>query len=73
MFSDGGGVDRIENFDALRGDRLDLSAFGFANGSAALAAAHDVGANCVIQLDLDDSVTLLGVAKSELTLSAFLI
>ena len=73
VFADGGGADRIEDFDALRGDRLDLSAFGFADGSAALAAAHDVGANCVIQLDLDDSVTLLGVAKSELTLSAFLI
>ncbi|MFN0044006.1 MAG: beta strand repeat-containing protein [Alphaproteobacteria bacterium] len=73
VFTDGGGADRIEDFDALRGDRLDLSAFGFGNGSAALQAAHDVGANCVIQLDLDDSVTLLGVAKSELTLSAFLI
>jgi hypothetical protein len=35
--------------------------------------ATDVGANCVIQLDADDSVTLLGVSRSDLSLGAFIV
>jgi hypothetical protein len=73
VFTDGTGADRVEDFDALRGDRLDVSSFGFANASAVLAMATDVGANCVIQLDADDSVTLLGVSRSDLSLGAFIV
>ncbi len=68
VFQDGSGNDLVSDFVAGAGspDRLDLTAFGFADFDAVLAAANTVGSNVVIQLDVDDSVTLLGVQEAQL-------
>ncbi len=42
------------------------SAFGFADLADLLASTTDVGSNTEIQLDADDSVTLIGVQKADL-------
>jgi len=61
----GTGQDTVSDF--LSGsDKLDLSAFGFADFTAVQAATHDVGGNAVIDLGGGDSVTLTGVTSSQL-------
>ena len=42
------------------------TAFGFADLVDLLASTTDVGSNTEIQLDADDSVTLIGVQKADL-------
>ena len=63
VFANGSGDDTVNDFTAGAGtdDVLDVSAFGFASKADAIAAATQAGADTVIQLDGDDSVTLLGV------------
>ena len=69
VFADGSGQDLIVDFDISEGDRLDLQAFGFADTDAVLAVAMDDGFDVVIQLDPDDSLTLIGTSISELAAS----
>ena len=47
-------------------DRIDLTAFGFANFNAILDRSSDAGADVVVDLDNGDQVTLIGVQKFEL-------
>lgn len=63
QFKDGDGDDTITDFTAGVGsdDRLDVSEFGFTDLADLLAATNDAGADRVIALDADDSVTLIGV------------
>jgi Ca2+-binding RTX toxin-like protein len=64
----GRGDDTINDFTAGAGtaDQMDVSAFGFADLADLLASTTDVGSNTEIQLDADDSVTLIGVQKADL-------
>ena len=75
VFQDGGNDDSVGDFvaGAATDDVLDVSAFGFASEADVSAAASQVGADAVIQLDADDSVTLLGVNASLLHDDDFLI
>lgn len=75
IFSDGSGNDTITDFVAGEGtdDVLNITAFGFASFADVINAASQVGANTLIQLDVDDSVTLLGVTLSDLDPSDVLI
>jgi Ca2+-binding RTX toxin-like protein len=68
IFGDGTGDDTINDFTAGAGtaDQMDVSAFGFADLADLLASTTDVGSNTEIQLDADDSVTLIGVQKADL-------
>jgi Ca2+-binding RTX toxin-like protein len=68
VFNNGGGDDTIVDFAAGAGteDAIDVSAFGYADLASLLAATNDVGGDAVIQLDVDDSVTLLGVSEAQL-------
>ncbi len=74
VFNNGAGDDTVNDFAAGAGsdDKLDIQAFGFANFAAVQAAATDVGANVLIQLDADDSVTLIGVQSANLHQDDFL-
>ncbi len=58
-----GGDDTVTDFTAGAGtpDVLDVTAFGFASFADVINAASQAGADTVIQLDIDDSITLLGV------------
>lgn len=75
IFSDGSGNDTITDFVAGEGtdDVLNITAFGFASFADVINAASQVGTNTLIQLDVDDSVTLLGVTLSDLDPSDVLI
>ncbi len=68
VFTDGGGNDTVVDFQAGAGsdDILDISDFGFADLAAVQTVTTDTGADMVIQLDVDDSVTLLGVSDPSL-------
>ncbi|MBT4907669.1 MAG: hypothetical protein HON62_12375, partial [Rhodospirillaceae bacterium] len=72
---DGDGDDTITDFTAGVGsdDRLDISEFGFTDLADLLAATNDAGADTVITLDADDSVTLIGVQKADLHEDDFLL
>jgi hypothetical protein len=74
QFKDGDGGDTINDFTAGAGsdDRLDVSDFGFTDLADLLAATNDAGADTVISLDADDSVTLIGVQKADLHEDDFL-
>ena len=74
VFADGCGDDTVNDFTPGAGtdDVLDVSAFGFASAADAIAAATQAGADTVIQLDADDSVTLLGVNVGDLDQDDFL-
>ncbi len=74
VFNNGAGDDTVNDFAAGAGsdDKLDIQAFGFANFAAVQAAATNVGANVLIQLDADDSVTLIGVQSANLHQDDFL-
>lgn len=65
LFDHGTGQDTVGDF-VSGSDKLDLSAFGFADFTAVQAATHDVGGNAVIDLGGGDSVTLTGVTSSQL-------
>ncbi|MEO6214869.1 MAG: calcium-binding protein, partial [Sphingomonas sp.] len=65
VFDLGTGQDTVSDF-ASGSDKLDLSAFGFADFAAVQAATHDVGGNAVIDLGGGDTVTLTGVLSSQL-------
>ncbi|MBT6403048.1 MAG: hypothetical protein HOK11_01345, partial [Rhodospirillaceae bacterium] len=75
QFKDGDGDDTITDFTAGVGsdDRLDISEFGFTDLADLLAATNDAGADTVITLDADDSVTLIGVQKADLHEDDFLL
>ena len=45
---------------------LDITAFGFASFADVINAATQVGNNTLIQLDANDSVTLIGVSLGDL-------
>jgi VCBS repeat-containing protein/ELWxxDGT repeat protein len=65
VFDHGTGQDMVGDFVSGT-DKLDLSAFGFANFAAVQAATHDVGGNAVIDLGGGDSVTLSGFLAAQL-------
>jgi VCBS repeat-containing protein len=66
-FTNGTGNDTIIGFEAGGPDDiLDITAFGFADFSAILAATTNVNGNAVIALDADDSLTLVGVNPTDL-------
>jgi Ca2+-binding RTX toxin-like protein len=71
--ADGCGQDSIFDFAAgvESDDVLDITSFGFADFSAVLAATTNVNGNAVIALDVDDSITLLGVTPDQLHLNDF--
>ena len=71
VFTDGSGDDVVVDFDISSGDFLNIHTFGFADFASVLAATTDVGSAAVIQLDSDDSVTLIGVNTSDLTTDDF--
>nr|MBC8240808.1 Ig-like domain-containing protein [Alphaproteobacteria bacterium] len=74
VFNIGGGDDTVNDFVAGAGsdDALDISDFGFANLASLLAVTNDAGANTVIQLDANDSITLIGVNEAQLHQDDFL-
>ena len=74
VFANGSGTDAIIGFTAgaAAGDKLDVADFGFLDVNAVKAASTQVGANTVIQLDVDDSLTLIGVNVGDLNQDDFL-
>ena len=72
VFEDTGSADIITDFVAGVGtdDVIDISAFGFSSFAKVQAIAVD-GPDVVLQLDADDSVTLLGVQLAELNAGDF--
>jgi Ca2+-binding RTX toxin-like protein len=64
------GHDSVTNFGTAK-DTLQFNMTLFANFSAAMADASQVGANTVFTIDANDSVTLDNVNKSNLTASNF--
>jgi len=64
------GQDEVTNFGTAK-DTLNFNASLFANFSAAMASASQVGANTVFTIDGSDSVTLDNVTKSSLAPSNF--
>ena len=75
IFGNFGKDDTVNDFAAGsgNGDILDIQAFSFADFSAVTAACNDSGSNCVVSLDADDEITLIGVQTSDLTAGDFLI
>lgn len=65
VFGVGTGQDIVGDFVSAS-DKLDLSAFGFADFAAVQAATHDVGGNAVIDLGAGDTVTLTGFLTAQL-------
>lgn len=71
-FAAGNGNDTIDDFALTSatlgetGDVLDLSAFGFANTAAVLAATSDVGGDATIAIAPGQTITLDGLVKSDL-------
>lgn len=68
IFNNGGGNDTVTDFSYGAGtdDVLDVSDFGFGDLTSLLLATNDIGSDTVIQLDVDDSVTLVGVSLTQL-------
>jgi Ca2+-binding RTX toxin-like protein len=64
------GNDEVTNFSTAK-DTLQFNASLFANFSAAMAAATQVGASTVFTIDANDSVTLDNVSNNSLTASNF--
>jgi hypothetical protein len=69
-FNAGFGANTITGFNTSH-DVLQLAAALFPNYTAVMADTHQVGANTVITYDLNDTITLIGVAASHLTVSDF--
>ncbi len=74
VFRDGFGDDTITDFTAGIGtdDKIDVSDFGLNNLADLLASSNDVGSNTVINLDGNDSLTLIGVQEFQLHEDDFL-
>ncbi|MCZ4274179.1 DUF4214 domain-containing protein [Maritalea porphyrae] len=70
VFANGSGNDTIRDFKD-GADIIDISDFGFADITALKAASTDQGGNVVIQLDVDDSVKLIGLNKVDLEAADF--
>ncbi|MEP4885266.1 MAG: FG-GAP-like repeat-containing protein, partial [Alphaproteobacteria bacterium] len=68
VFVNGAGDDTIGDFQAGAGtdDLVDVSDFGFIDFADLLASTNDSGADTVITLDGDDSLTLIGVQEADL-------
>jgi len=64
------GNDAVTNFSTAK-DALQFNASLFANFSAAMGAATQAGADTVLTIDANNSVTLDNVSKSSLTASNF--
>jgi len=64
------GHDEVTNFGTAK-DTLQFNASLFANFSAAMASASQVGANTVFTIDGNDTVTLDNVTKTSLTAGNF--
>ena len=64
------GHDEVTNFGIAK-DTLQFNASLFANFSAAMVAATQVGANTVFTIDTNDTVTLDNVVRSSLTAGNF--
>lgn len=60
---DAGGFDRIVGFSRID-DVIDLSAFGFADLAALVAASSNSRAGMVVNLDVDDKVTISGLTTT---------
>ena len=75
VFRQGDGDDSIADFVTGAGsdDVIDLTDFGFADLADVLNRATDSGADTVIALDIEDSVTLLGVDLAALDADDFLL
>jgi len=75
IFENGTGDDVITDFTAGAGsdDVIDVSDFGFTDLADLLAATNDSGADTVITLDGDDSLTLIGVQEADLHEDDFLL
>jgi hypothetical protein len=69
-FPDAMGHDEITNF-GLAKDTLGFNASLFANFTAAMNAATQVGANTVFTIDTNDTVTLDNVIKTSLAAGNF--
>jgi Ca2+-binding RTX toxin-like protein len=74
VFEAGMGHDTITDFAAGLGatDVIRLIGLGFDNFDNVLAAATDVGDNCVIQISAGESITLEGVQLAQLVADDFL-
>jgi hypothetical protein len=72
VFAPGNRNDTIRDFSAAAGDRIDLSAFAADPGAQLQIFAAQVGADTVLNFGNGDTLTLLGVTASGLTLSDFL-
>ena len=67
VFTDGDGADTVNDFQTgTGGDIVDVSAFGFADYAALSATFTQDGADTRIQLDADDTVTLVGINLADL-------
>jgi hypothetical protein len=64
------GLDEVTNFGTAK-DTLQFNAALFANFTAAMNAASQVGANTVFTIDANDTVTLDNVTKTTLTAGNF--
>jgi len=74
IFEDGDGADSINDFETgAGGDAMDVTNFGFASFSELSAKFSQVGADVLVELDADDSVTLVGVNVSDLLEAQFVI
>jgi Ca2+-binding RTX toxin-like protein len=71
VFNAGFGMDFILDFS--NGDRIQFDNELFATPQAVLDASEQVGANTVITLDADNTVTLVGVQQTSLQADDFLI
>ena len=70
VFAPGFGDDTIRNFSTTS-DTIQLSHLEFANFSAVLADARQVGNNVVITYDANDVISLTGVQLSQLHAADF--
>lgn len=76
IFTQGTGHDTVRDFGRGRdNDRIDVSAFDFADASAVLAQAEQQGRNVVIDLDEEsgDQITLVGVRLNQLDHEDFVV
>jgi len=75
VFGDGDGTNTITDFTAGAGtdDVIEVSAFSFASYTDFMLNATDNGVDTTIALDVDDSVTLIGVRMVELHQDDFIL
>jgi serralysin len=72
VFAPGDGLDTIFDFTAGgTDDWIKLNTSALDTWAEIRAATHDVGADCVIQINATTKVTLVGVHESQLTLADF--